>query len=936
MPHSPKSALAANLATPGDDVITLVATDITTALSLDGGAGNDILQLDGGGFFDLNFPATFANIETVRGSAAAATIKIGGERLAGVTRIEGGNSGADNLILTGDVLDLRGKTITGFSRIDVASGFAPVEVRLNDKATAMKVFLYETDQDRLILEGGTFSAAEIATLHDQGVDSVTDANGTYVNHAPIVASLANGFIATSVGTTVFLDVGRNATVTDDDETLAFLDVFCFAGDDGKDVLGIDATGTVTLSSGVSDGSKISVGGVEIGTILMESSIEFFVEFNGDASLARVQELLRCLTYKNTSADASLVGLRDIGINLVDQGQRWSPSNVTVTLAPAEARVLTPGNDAITGTAGDDIFVASAYTLTAGDVIDGGDGRDTLKGTGGGLDLRLPATFANFEAIQGSTGDDHIIIDAARLAGITTLDGGLHQFVDQLDLYGATLDLRGKTISDFENIVLRSDNAHVTVADKATALLIQGSLISGSHLTLTGGTFTDAERKIIHDNGIQTITDGAGTHQNQVPQLTNLNGDRVLTSRGRSAFLDAGANAILIDDDAALGLLRVMRVAGEDPNDRLGIAVSDRVGLTDGVNSGSKIKIGGTEIGQINFAGNTAFDISLNPSATPALVQELVRSLTFTNSGPAGTLLNEAAFEITISDPGGRSATATVTVAQENLAPSGVELSHLTVKELSAAGTVVGTLSATDFNPNDTTTFSLADDAGGRFAIAGNAVVVRDGAKLDFEQGQAHSIVVRATDKGGLSSLRTFAIAVEDMAVETTSGTPDLDRLVGGAGDDSLAGDAGNDSLAGGAGKDMLSGGLGNDWIAGGLGNDRLFGGAGKDVFVFDMKPHAKTNLDTVVDYNVRDDSIHLENAVFKGLGTKGTAAKPAKLSANMFWLGAKPHDKDDRVGYDKKTGVVWHDSDGIGGAATQKIAILKKGLHVTAADFFLI
>ncbi len=384
----------------------------------------------------------------MRGSAAAATIKIGGERLAGVTRIEGGNSGADNLILTGDVLDLRGKTITGFSRIDVASGFAPVEVRLNDKATAMKVFLYETDQDRLILEGGTFSAAEIATLHDQGVDSVTDANGTYVNHAPIVALLANGFIATSVGTTVFLDVGRNATVTDDDETLAFLDVFCFAGDNGKDVLGIDATGTVTLSSGVSDGSKISVGGVEIGTILMESSIEFFVEFNGDASLARVQELLRCLTYKNTSADASLVGLRGIGINLVDQGQRWSPSNVTVTLAPAEARVLTPGNDAITGTAGDDIFVASAYTLSAGDVIDGGDGRDTLKGTGGGLDLRLPATFANFEAIQGSTGDDHIIIDAARLAGITTLDGGLHQFVDQLDLYGATLDLRGKTITGF--------------------------------------------------------------------------------------------------------------------------------------------------------------------------------------------------------------------------------------------------------------------------------------------------------------------------------------------------------------------------------------------------------------------------------------------------------------------------------------------------------
>lgn len=69
---------------------------------------------------------------------------------------------------------------------------------------------------------------------------------------------------------------------------------------------------------------------------------------------------------------------------------------------------------------------------------------------------------------------------------------------------------------------------------------------------------------------------------------------------------------------------------------------------------------------------------------------------------------------------------------------------------------------------------------------------------------------------------------------------DIERLLGGAGDDSITldgtgaasrtvlGNAGNDTIVGGAGSDLLDGGDGNDSITGGEGDDTLLGGAGAD------------------------------------------------------------------------------------------------------------
>ena len=94
----------------------------------------------------------------------------------------------------------------------------------------------------------------------------------------------------------------------------------------------------------------------------------------------------------------------------------------------------------------------------------------------------------------------------------------------------------------------------------------------------------------------------------------------------------------------------------------------------------------------------------------------------------------------------------------------------------------------------------------------------------------------------------------------------------------------------------MRGGAGNDTLQGGAGKDVLTGDAGRDVFVFDTKPNKRTNIDKIIDFNVRDDTIHLAKSVFTKIAKKGVLAKSA------FWSGHDAKDSSDRIGYDKKTG----------------------------------
>jgi len=156
-----------------------------------------------------------------------------------------------------------------------------------------------------------------------------------------------------------------------------------------------------------------------------------------------------------------------------------------------------------------------------------------------------------------------------------------------------------------------------------------------------------------------------------------------------------------------------------------------------------------------------------------------------------------------------------------------------------------------------------------------------------------------------------------------------DILFGDAGADKLYGISGDDDLYGGTGRDALNGGYGSDYLSGGLDTDTLTGSAGRDYFVFDATASIY-NVDTITDFSPTDDTLMFDNRIFTRLGPDGW------LSSAAFWVGTRAHDTTDRIIYNKASGALLYDPDGIGAASAVKVAQLKAGLAITKADFYVL
>jgi Ca2+-binding RTX toxin-like protein len=152
------------------------------------------------------------------------------------------------------------------------------------------------------------------------------------------------------------------------------------------------------------------------------------------------------------------------------------------------------------------------------------------------------------------------------------------------------------------------------------------------------------------------------------------------------------------------------------------------------------------------------------------------------------------------------------------------------------------------------------------------------------------------------------------------------RVDGGGGRDVIVGSDGNDYLVGGGGKDKVYGGDGDDILVGCYGKDVLDGGDGSDTFVF----LNTKGVDRIRDFDPIEDTIHLDNAVFRKLGAEGV------LSAEAFRIGAKAGDADDHVIYDAETGVLKYDKNGDAAGGVVKIAKLAPGLDLGHHDFEII
>ncbi|GAA4018901.1 hypothetical protein GCM10022280_18180 [Sphingomonas swuensis] len=149
------------------------------------------------------------------------------------------------------------------------------------------------------------------------------------------------------------------------------------------------------------------------------------------------------------------------------------------------------------------------------------------------------------------------------------------------------------------------------------------------------------------------------------------------------------------------------------------------------------------------------------------------------------------------------------------------------------------------------------------------------------------------------------------------------------------GTSSSNTLTGTSLADTINGYGGDDKIFGKGGADVLTGGSGRDKFYFDTD--LVGGFDRITDFNVTDDAIYLDNAIFTKLGS-GSMSSPVRLTGGYFESGAgvQADDSTDYILYDTKSGMLSYDADGDGVGAPVPIVQLAPDLALTKYDIFVV
>jgi len=245
-----------------------------------------------------------------------------------------------------------------------------------------------------------------------------------------------------------------------------------------------------------------------------------------------------------------------------------------------------------------------------------------------------------------------------------------------------------------------------------------------------------------------------------------------------------------------------------------------------------------------------------------------------------------------------------------------------------------------------TTWEFADRSGHRVVFTGTfkafGDVVQNGTVTGFELYHGATLVMSGTgyslSDDAVLEARQGAIA-DDYTVFYPAffarvreiGSALGDRLYGSTEHGKFLGMDGDDFIYGDAGRDVMKGGSGDDWIEGRGGTDKLFGNEGADTFGFtnadrNHDPGADFAVHRVRDFDADEDTIFLDAARFAALSA-GPLAKAAFVS------GQRAETPDQNIVFRRKTGELFYDEDGAGGARKVLFAELDPGLRLKALHF---
>ena len=241
-------------------------------------------------------------------------------------------------------------TLTNTSNVEITSGTSfVITMSATDKA-ALTAIMNKAGVKALDNTTYNLNAAEdwdagadAAVVIAASANPITAAN---LDAPPIVSNLNGDSVTyTEKGSAVLLDSGTAATVTDSDSANfnngSLTVSITTNGVSAQDVLGISTSGSVSLSAGVTIGSHVSVGGVDIGTISSNGAgADLVIGFNSSATPTRTATLISAITYANSNTTDPNTATRSVSF-IVDDGAGGTSTSATVSVA------ITAINDAPT-------------------------------------------------------------------------------------------------------------------------------------------------------------------------------------------------------------------------------------------------------------------------------------------------------------------------------------------------------------------------------------------------------------------------------------------------------------------------------------------------------------------------------------------------------------------------------------------------------------
>ena len=955
------TATFVSAATSGSaDTVSVALNAVSSTASTDGiltiGAGFETLNIATSGaastLDDVVFGGTRINVTgnqnlTVRAGLDASVTTIDANAFTGKLSIVTTTNAAPDVAVAGvDQVDLTVTGGSGADTINISANAADNEVNVNAAAGDDLVTIGQ------ILENSTSTRASDVLNGGSGNDTLAgdidlfDA-GTALFTGTTALTGVSGFETLSVdgfdGTDETLNVSNiSADITTvtvagaNAGTKALTVNFGTAGAYtlniggvdailAADTLTVDAGGTATTDSVTIANTNAATGTAQIGaatTAIVVTDFETVTLNTGSYSTATAQLVNTVNVGTNTLVLTGSNGLTTTATTGIITAAVINASGLTgkLTMGAAAASGLT----SITGGSAADTLIGDASSTISGgggaDTITGGANNDVLNGDAGNDTI---TTGAGEDNVNGGEGDDTLTF-VANLSAQDTVAGGAG--TDTISLENASLAaLKLLTISE-----ANAFNANFTSVE-----------------TLR---LTDALNQTTFDLGY-------------LNSLTSVRLDLGITGPEALNGFDSGESLDLraaLSDVLTVGVNNASTGTADAFTVTLGGFAADTDYTDLSIANVETLTINNTEATATAYRANT-IGLALS-QATGGAAQSVIitgtEALTIDTAIAAATI-NASGMTVGVATDNGLNMTtaftATSAIAGQTITGSGkvdVLRSSTGADNINAGAgndSIHGSVGADTIDGGVGTDTYITASTMVAANIEGASTGTSTGVVINLGSTALTNVNVLANSTQNLSSSMTSVAAGQvaylfnDVLPTNSSVVKTLSNIenvtLSGNGINYVVGSDAANVIVGGSGVDTINAGAGNDTVTGGAGADKITLGTGTDIVVLNQT----ATTDTITDYTVADDTIHLSKAVYSALaGSIGdtslanadfaSVANAAALTAGSVAASTNAQ----TFLFLQDTGGLYYNADGNVAGGLSLVGIFQGGALLVGSEFTII